>query len=189
MAKVGDQGLASIEGRLHGAQLRRKKYLRGMAGINKVILVGNLGQNPELRYTPNGVAVCSIRVATSESYTDRASGERITTTEWHNVVLWRGLAETAGKYLKTGSQVYLEGKLKTRQWQDQQGQNRYTTEVVADVMQLLGRAPGREESSPQATAPAATASATTQPAQPAQAVQQAAASPSAAPGTADDLPF
>ena len=192
VAKVGDQGLASIEGRLHGAQLRRKKYLRGMAGINKVILVGNLGQNPELRYTPNGVAVCSIRVATSESYTDRASGERITTTEWHNVVLWRGLAETAGKYLKTGSQVYLEGKLKTRQWQDQQGQNRYTTEVVADVMQLLGRAPGREESSPQATAPAATASATTQPtqpAQPAQAVQQAAASPSAAPGTADDLPF
>lgn len=160
-----------------------------MAGINKVILVGNLGQNPELRYTPNGVAVCSIRVATSESYTDRASGERITTTEWHNVVLWRGLAETAGKYLKTGSQVYLEGKLKTRQWQDQQGQNRYTTEVVADVMQLLGRAPGREESSPQATAPAATASATTQPAQPEQAVQQAAASPSAAPGTADDLPF
>jgi single-strand DNA-binding protein len=128
-------------------------------------------------------------VATSESYTDRASGERITTTEWHNVVLWRGLAETAGKYLKTGSQVYLEGKLKTRQWQDQQGQNRYTTEVVADVMQLLGRAPGREESSPQATAPAATASATTQPAQPEQAVQQAAASPSAAPGTADDLPF
>jgi single-strand DNA-binding protein len=160
-----------------------------MAGINKVILVGNLGQNPELRYTPNGVAVCSIRVATSESYTDRASGERITTTEWHNVVLWRGLAETAGKYLKTGSQVYLEGKLKTRQWQDQQGQNRYTTEVVADVMQLLGRAPGREESSPQATAPAATASATTQPAQTEQAVQQAAASPSAAPGTADDLPF
>lgn len=164
-----------------------------MAGINKVILVGNLGQNPELRYTPNGVAVCSIRVATSESYTDRASGERITTTEWHNVVLWRGLAETAGKYLKTGSQVYLEGKLKTRQWQDQQGQNRYTTEVVADVMQLLGRAPGREESSPQATAPAATAPATapatTQAAQPAQAVQQAAASPSAAPGNADDLPF
>ena len=107
-----------------------------MAGINKVILVGNLGQNPELRYTPNGVAVCSLRMATSESYTDRASGERITNTEWHNVVLWRGLAETAGKYLKTGSQCYIEGKLKTRQWQDQQGQNRYTTEVVADVLQL-----------------------------------------------------
>lgn len=149
-----------------------------MAGINKVILVGNLGQNPELRYTPNGVAVCSLRVATSESYTDRASGERITNTEWHNVVLWRGLAETAGKYLKTGSQVYLEGKLKTRQWQDQQGQNRYTTEVVADVMQLLGRAPGRDDNASQGAAPAAA-----QPAQP------APESPSAAPGTADDLPF
>ena len=117
-----------------------------MAGINKVILVGNLGQNPELRYTPNGIAVCTLRIATSESYTDRASGERITNTEWHNVVLWRGLAETAGKYLKTGSQCYIEGKLKTRQWQDQQGQNRYTTEVVADVMQLLGPAPGRDNS-------------------------------------------
>ena len=134
-----------------------------MAGINKVILVGNLGQNPELRYTPNGVAVCSLRVATSESYTDRASGERITNTEWHNVVLWRGLAETAGKYLKTGSQVYLEGKLKTRQWQDQQGQNRYTTEVVADVMQLLGRAPGRDDNAPQASAPAAAQPAAAQP--------------------------
>ena len=162
-----------------------------MAGINKVILVGNLGQNPELRYTTNGVAVCSLRVATSESYTDRASGERITNTEWHNVVLWRGLAETAGKYLKTGSQVYLEGKLKTRQWQGQQGQNRYTTEVVADVMQLLGRAPGREDNAPQATAPAAAQPAAAQPAaaQPAQPAQPAAASPSAAPGTADDLPF
>ena len=161
-----------------------------MAGINKVILVGNLGQNPELRYTPNGVAVCSLRVATSESYTDRASGERITNTEWHNVVLWRGLAETAGKYLKTGSQVYLEGKLKTRQWQDQQGQNRYTTEVVADVMQLLGRAPGRDDNAAQASAPAAAASqpAAGQPAT-AQPVQSAPASPSAAPGAADDLPF
>ena len=164
-----------------------------MAGINKVILVGNLGQNPELRYTPNGVAVCSLRLATSESYTDRASGERITNTEWHNVVLWRGLAETAGKYLKTGSQVYLEGKLKTRQWQDQQGQNRYTTEVVADVMQLLGRAPGRDDNAPQAAAPTAAQPATAQPAtaQPAtaQPAQPAPASPSAAPGTADDLPF
>ena len=116
-------------------------YLRGMAGINKVILVGNLGQNPELRYTPNGIAVCTLRIATSESYTDRASGERITNTEWHNVVLWRGLAETAGKYLKTGSQCYIEGKLKTRQWQDQQGQNRYTTEVVANEMLMLDRKP------------------------------------------------
>ena len=159
-----------------------------MAGINKVILVGNLGQNPELRYTPNGVAVCSLRVATSESYTDRASGERITNTEWHNVVLWRGLAETAGKYLKTGSQLYLEGKLKTRQWQDQQGQNRYTTEVVADVMQLLDRAPGRDDNAPQASAPAAAQTAAGQPAT-AQPAEPAPASPSAATGGADDLPF
>lgn len=152
-----------------------------MAGINKVILVGNLGQNPELRYTPNGVAVCSLRMATSESYTDRASGERITNTEWHNVVLWRGLAETAGKYLKTGSQCYIEGKLKTRQWQDQQGQNRYTTEVVADVMQLLGPAPNRDNKT-QVNDPAATAQ------QPAP--TPAATSPAAPqPANADDLPF
>jgi single-strand DNA-binding protein len=171
-----------------------------MAGINKVILVGNLGQQPELRYTPNGIAVCSLRMATSESYTDRASGERVTTTEWHNVVLWRGLAETAGKYLKTGSQVYIEGKLKTRQWQDQQGQNRYTTEVVADVMQLLGPAPGRDNAQPQAAAPKQAAAAAAEPiaAVPGPAATQAAApaapaapvqAAQAAAGQADDLPF
>ena len=156
-----------------------------MAGINKVILVGNLGQNPELRYTPNGVAVCTLRMATSESYTDRASGEKVTTTEWHNVVLWRGLAETAGKYLKTGSQCFIEGKLKTRQWQDQQGQNRYTTEVVADVMQLLGPAPNREvHTDPSASQVAAPASAAEQPAQ-----QPAAPVQNPQPSNADDLPF
>lgn len=161
-------------------------YLRGMAGINKVILVGNLGQNPELRYTPNGIAVCTLRIATSESYTDRASGERITNTEWHNVVLWRGLAETAGKYLKTGSQCYIEGKLKTRQWQDQQGQNRYTTEVVADVMQLLGPAPGRDsgQGAPAAQAAQPAAQPALQPA-----VQPAAQPVAQASGDADDLPF
>ncbi len=139
-------------------------YFRFMAGINKVILVGNLGQNPDVRYTPNGVPVCTLRVATSESYTDRASGERITTTEWHNVVLWRSLAETAGKYLQTGSQVYLEGKLKTRNWQDQQGQQRYTTEVVADVMQLLDKAPARENDVPAQAAAQVTAPTSEQPA-------------------------
>ena len=174
-------------------------YLRGMAGINKVILVGNLGQNPELRYTPNGIAVCTLRIATSESYTDRASGERITNTEWHNVVLWRGLAETAGKYLKTGSQCYIEGKLKTRQWQDQQGQNRYTTEVVADVMQLLGPAPGRDNSQGAPAAQGAQGAPATQAAQPAaQPAAKPAAQPEAQPaaqpvaqgsGDADDLPF
>ncbi len=110
-----------------------------MAGVNKAILVGNLGKDPEMRYTPNGVAVCSFPMATSETYKDRNSGERITQTEWHNIVIWRGMAETAEKYLKKGSQVFIEGKIKTRSWEDQQGQKRYTTEVVADVMQLLDR--------------------------------------------------
>ena len=92
-----------------------------------------------MRYTPNGVAVCSFPMATSETYKDRNTGERITQTEWHNIVIWRGMAETAEKYLKKGSQVFIEGKIKTRSWEDQQGQKRYTTEVVADVMQLLDR--------------------------------------------------
>ena len=110
-----------------------------MAGVNKVILVGNLGKDPEMRYTPNGVPVCSFPMATSETYKDRNSGERITQTEWHNIVIWRGMAETAEKYLRKGSQVFIEGKIKTRSWDDQQGQKRYTTEIVADVMQLLDR--------------------------------------------------
>ncbi len=110
-----------------------------MAGVNKVILVGNLGKDPEMRYTPNGVPVCSFPMATSESYKDRNSGERITQTEWHNIVIWRGMAETAEKYLHKGSQVFIEGKIKTRSWEDQSGQKRYTTEIIADVMQLLDR--------------------------------------------------
>lgn len=113
-----------------------------MAGVNKVILVGNLGKDPEMRYTPNGVPVCSFPMATSETYKDRTTGERITQTEWHNIVIWRGMAETAEKFLKKGSQVYIEGKLKTRSWEDQQGQKRYTTEIVADIMQLLDRPDG-----------------------------------------------
>jgi single-strand DNA-binding protein len=110
-----------------------------MAGVNKVILVGNLGKDPEMRYTPNGVPVCSFPMATSDSYKDRNSGERVTQTEWHNIVIWRGMAETAEKYLRKGSQVFIEGKIRTRSWDDQQGQKRYTTEIVADVMQLLDR--------------------------------------------------
>ena len=110
-----------------------------MAGINKVILVGNLGRDPEMRYTPNSIAVCSFSVATSETYKDKNSGERITQTEWHNIVLWRGLAETSEKYLRKGSKVYIEGKLKTRKWDDKQGITRYSTEIVADVMQMLDK--------------------------------------------------
>lgn len=110
-----------------------------MAGVNKVILLGNLGKDPEVRYLESGAAVCSFSMATSETYTDRSSGEKITQTEWHQVVLWRKLAETAEKYLKKGSSVYIEGKLRSRSWEDQNGQKRYTTEVVGDQMQMLGR--------------------------------------------------
>ena len=113
-----------------------------MAGVNKVILLGNLGKDPEVRHLESGAVVCSFAMATSETYTDRSSGDRKTVTEWHNVVLWRKLAETAEKYLKKGSQVYIEGKLKTRSWDDQNGQKRYTTEIVGDSMQLLGRPDG-----------------------------------------------
>ncbi|HHZ97677.1 MAG TPA: single-stranded DNA-binding protein [Flavobacteriales bacterium] len=110
-----------------------------MAGINKVILVGHLGKDPEIRYTPSEIAVCSFSIATSETFKDRNSGERKSLTEWHNIVLWRGLAETSEKYLRKGSQVYIEGKLKTRKWSDKDGITRYTTEVVADVMQMLDK--------------------------------------------------
>ncbi|SHI05451.1 single-stranded DNA-binding protein [Ferrimonas marina] len=105
-------------------------------GINKVILVGNLGQDPEVRYMPNGNAVANITVATSESWKDQ-QGQRQERTEWHRVVLFRRLGEIAGEYLKKGSKVYIEGKLQTRKWQDQNGQDKYTTEIVANEMQML----------------------------------------------------
>jgi len=106
--------------------------------VNKVILVGHVGQDPEVRYLDNSTPVCTIRMATSDVYKNK-SGERVTTTEWHNVVLWRGLAEVAEKYVKKGSQIYIEGKLRTRSWDDKDKNKRYTTEIVADVMQLLGK--------------------------------------------------
>mgnify|MGYP004715474973 FL=1 len=110
-------------------------------GVNKVILVGNLGQDPEVRYMPNGGAVANITLATSESWRDKQTGENKEVTEWHRVVLFGKLAEVAGEYLRKGSQVYIEGQLRTRKWQDQGGQDRYTTEVVVNVggtMQMLG---------------------------------------------------
>ncbi len=106
-------------------------------GINKVILVGNLGQDPEVRYSASGAAVATISIATSERYKDR-DGQQQEKTEWHRVVMFNRLGEIAGEYLKKGSQVYIEGKLQTRKWQDQNGQDRYTTEVVANEMQMLG---------------------------------------------------
>lgn len=106
-------------------------------GVNKVIIVGNLGNDPEIRYMPNGNAVANLSVATSESWKDQ-QGQQQEKTEWHKVTMYRRLAEIAGEYLKKGSQIYLEGKLQTRKWQDQQGNDRYTTEIIADTMQMLG---------------------------------------------------
>jgi single-strand DNA-binding protein len=119
-----------------------------MASVNKVILVGNLGADPESRYMPNGDAVVNIRLATTESWKDKASGEKKELTEWHRVVFYRKLAEIAGQYLKKGSQVYIEGRIRTRKWQDKDGQDRYTTEVEANEMQMLGRREGMGDASP-----------------------------------------
>ena len=113
-----------------------------MASVNKVILVGNLGADPETRYTPNGDQITNIRLATTDSWKDKATGERREATEWHRVVFFGKLAEIAGQYLKKGSQVYIEGRIRTRKWQGQDGQDRYTTEVSADAMQMLGRREG-----------------------------------------------
>jgi single-strand DNA-binding protein len=107
-------------------------------GINKVILVGNLGKDPETRYMPNGKAVTNFSIATSESWKDKQTGEQREQTEWHNIVMYDRLAEIAAEYLKKGSQVYVEGKLRTRKWQDKEGRDRYTTEINANEMQMLG---------------------------------------------------
>ena len=106
-------------------------------GVNKVILIGNLGSDPEVKYTPDGVPVANFNLATSESWNDRNTGERQERTEWHRLVLWRKLAEIAGQYLKKGAKIYVEGKLQTRSWDDQSGQKRYMTEIVVNDMQML----------------------------------------------------
>jgi single-strand DNA-binding protein len=147
-----------------------------MAGVNKVILIGNLGADPEIRHLQNGASVANFRLATSETYKDKTTGERREQTEWHNVVAWRGLAEITEKYLRKGSKVYVEGKLRTRQWQDKDNNTRYTTEIVADEMTMLDRASG------DAGTPRAVASPASQP---------ASAGHSAPPANddTDDLPF
>ncbi|RKS87846.1 single-strand binding protein [Orbus hercynius] len=121
-------------------------------GINKVILVGNLGQDPEVRYLPNGGAVANISIATSETWKDKQTGEQKDRTEWHRVVIFGKLAEIAGEYLKKGSQVYIEGQLQTRKWQDQSGQDKYTTEVVVNIggtLQILGGRNNSADDAPQ----------------------------------------
>ncbi len=112
-----------------------------MASINKVIIIGNLGRDPEVRYTPNGAAICNVSLATTRNWKDKTSGEKVEETEWHRVVFYDRLAEIAGEYLKKGRPVYVEGRLKTRKWTDKDGAEKYTTEIIASEMQLLG---GRE---------------------------------------------
>jgi len=118
-----------------------------MAGVNKVILVGNLGKDPEIRTLESGVKVARFSIATTESYNDRNTGQRVDQTEWHNVVLWRGLAEIAEKYLRKGNQVYIEGKLQTRSYQDKDGITKYSTEIVGQNMNMLGGRPVSSEQS------------------------------------------
>lgn len=137
-------------------------------GVNKVILVGNLGNDPDVRYTASGAAVANISIATSESWKDKNTGEQQDKTEWHRVVFFNRLAEIVSEYLKKGSQIYVEGRLQTRKWQDKEGTDRYTTEIVANEMQMLGGrgggsgnydAPQQESAAPRNEKPAATASA------------------------------
>ena len=152
-----------------------------MAGVNKVILIGNLGADPEIRHLQNGASVANFRLATSETYKDKTTGEKREQTEWHSIVAWRGLAEITEKYLRKGSKVYVEGKLRTRQWQDKEGTTRYTTEIQADEMNLLDRPTDRAEGgAPMSAQPQRQQEAAGAP---------MAASPAAGPDELDDLPF
>jgi len=137
-----------------------------MAGVNKVILIGNLGKDPEVRSLESGVKVASFSLATTESYKNK-EGQKVEQTEWHNIVMWRGLAEVAEKYLKKGSQIFLEGKIRSRSWDDKEGNKRYTTEIIADTFTMLG---SKKEGAPTPT-------------------NEPEPTPPVAPGPEDDLPF
>jgi single-strand DNA-binding protein len=128
---------------------------RPMASVNKVILIGNLGRDPEVRYAPSGSAICNVTLATSRQWKDKTSGEKQEETEWHRVVFYDRLAEIAGEYLKKGRPVYVEGRLKTRKWTDKDGVEKYTTEIVASEMQLLGSREGMGDGESRGGAPAA----------------------------------
>ncbi|MBK7553217.1 MAG: single-stranded DNA-binding protein [Flavobacteriales bacterium] len=151
-----------------------------MYSLNRVTLLGNLGADPEIRHLPSGIPVANFRMATTESYKDKTTGEKRDQTEWHSIVAWRGLAEVAEKYVKKGSKVYIEGKLRTRQWQDKDGVQRYTTEIQADQMILLDRPSGDRSGGEAQAAPAQR-----------QAAGASASSPTAPPPEEemDDLPF
>lgn len=148
-------------------------------GVNKVILIGNCGRDPEIRYTPDGKAVANISLATSESWKDKNSGEKVEKTEWHNLVFWGKLAEIVGEYVKKGGQIYVEGKLHTEKWQDKDGKDRYTTKITCDQMLLLGGRGGQAE--PDAAPAEARKPQTTRPASTAASAQ--------APEFDDDIPF
>ena len=172
-----------------------------MASVNKVILIGNLGRDPEVRYTASGAAICNVTIATSRQWKDKTSGERQEETEWHRVVFYDRLAEVAGEYLKKGRQVYVEGRLKTRKWADKDGVEKYTTEIVATEMQLLGNpqrsteseSGGRQDSGARAQQQSrpSSAPATHRGAAPAQrgAPQSSARAMAAAGDFDDDIPF
>ncbi|MDX3895057.1 single-stranded DNA-binding protein [Pusillimonas sp.] len=161
-----------------------------MASVNKVILVGNLGRDPEVRYSPDGAAICNVSIATTSQWKDKSTGERREETEWHRVVFYNRLAEIAGEYLRKGRSVYVEGRLKTRKWQDKDtGADRYSTEIVADQMQMLG---GRESSGDAPMGGGDYGSAPQRSQRPPQ--QQRPAAPQAAPAANladmdDDIPF
>ena len=158
-----------------------------MASVNKVILIGNLGKDPEVRYMPSGKAVANVTLATNESWKDRNTGEKQERTEWHNVVFYSPLAEIVGQYLRKGSSVFVEGRLQTRKWQDKNGQDRYTTEIIANEMKMLGGRGGAGGSAPfPGEGPEMDAAPTPRPPQP-----PARPTPQAGPdnGFDDDIPF
>ena len=165
-----------------------------MASVNKVILVGNLGRDPEVRYSPDGAAICNVSIATKSSWKDKTSGEKREETEWHRVVFYNRLAEIAGEYLKKGRAVYVEGRLKTRKWQDKEtGADRYSTDIVADQMQMLGgrdgdSASGGGDYNSADSSSGRSAPASKRPAQPRPAAPQASPAANLA-DMDDDIPF
>ena len=163
-------------------------------GVNKVILVGNLGKDPEIRYSPNGGAVANITIATSESWKDKVSGEKQEKTEWHRVVFFGRLAEIAGEYLKKGAQIYVEGRLQTRKWQDKEGKDRYTTDIIVGEMQMLSsKSGGSGNFAPQGDNEVVDSGASSAPASSAPAAKKPAAAPAKSGGGFDnfddDIPF
>jgi len=158
-------------------------------GVNKVILVGNLGKDPEIRYMPNGGAVANVTIATTDQWKDKQSGEMQERTEWHNVVFYERLAEIVGEYLKKGSQVYVEGSIRTRKWQDKEGKDRYTTEIIARDMQMLGSRGGGAGFSQEPQGQPRGAAAPSSGASPTPASAPSSSSPGKTEEFDDDIPF